>query len=395
LRPLIIIELNKYKVIDSFVYDNVVSLLIKRIFVRQKKYYMQTNSKSFSIQLIEKSSINDVDWVNLAFGNTFSDHMFSMDYENGAWGNGKVMPFQNIPMHPAMSAIHYGQSIFEGLKAYKCKSGKINIFRPELNAMRFAESAKRMCMPEVPESIFLEAIRTLIDLDRNWVPEVDGYSLYIRPFMFATDHLIGIKPSDSYKFMILTSPVGVYYSDSVKVKIEESYTRAAIGGVGRAKAAGNYGASLLPAKQCQLEGFHQLVWTDAIEHKYIEESGTMNIIFQIDGKLISPSENEDTILRGITKRTLIELAKEWGVEVEERRVSVEEIITAVRTGKLEDAFGAGTAATIAQIDIIGFRGEKLQLPPIETRQLSNRIKAYLDDVKYGKTEDIYGWNMTI
>jgi branched-chain amino acid aminotransferase len=395
LRPLIIIELNKYKVIDSFVYDNVVSLLIKRIFVRQKKYYMQTNSKSFSIQLIEKSSINDVDWVNLAFGNTFSDHMFSMDYENGAWGNGKVMPFQNIPMHPAMSAIHYGQSIFEGLKAYKCKSGKINIFRPELNAMRFAESAKRMCMPEVPESIFLEAIRTLIDLDRNWVPEVDGYSLYIRPFMFATDHLIGIKPSDSYKFMILTSPVGVYYSDSVKVKIEESYTRAAIGGVGRAKAAGNYGASLLPAKQCQLEGFHQLVWTDAIEHKYIEESGTMNIIFQIGGKLISPSENEDTILRGITKRTLIELAKEWGVEVEERRVSVEEIITAVRTGKLEDAFGAGTAATIAQIDIIGFRGEKLQLPPIETRQLSNRIKAYLDDVKYGKTEDIYGWNMTI
>jgi branched-chain amino acid aminotransferase len=395
LRPLIIIELNKYKVIDSFVYDNVVSLLIKRIFVRQKKYYMQTNSKSFSIQLIEKSSINDVDWVNLAFGNTFSDHMFSMDYENGAWGNGKVMPFQNIPMHPAMSAIHYGQSIFEGLKAYKCKSGKINIFRPELNAMRFAESAKRMCMPEVPESIFLEAIRTLIDLDRNWVPEVDGYSLYIRPFMFATDHLIGIKPSDSYKFMILTSPVGVYYSDSVKVKIEESYTRAAIGGVGRAKAAGNYGASLLPAKQCQLEGFHQLVWTDAIEHKYIEESGTMNIIFQIDGKLISPSEDADTILRGITKRTLIELAKEWGVEVEERRVTVEEIITAVRAGKLEDAFGAGTAATIAQIDIIGFRGEKLQLPPIETRQLSNRIKAYLDDVKYGKTEDIYGWNMTI
>ena len=356
---------------------------------------MQTHSKSFPIQLTEKSTFNDIDWDNLAFGKTFSDHMFSMDYENGAWVNGKVMPFQPIPMHPAMSAIHYGQSIFEGLKAYKSKNGQINIFRPELNAVRFAESAKRMCMPEVPESIFLEAIRTLIEVDRNWVPEGDGYSLYIRPFMFATDHLIGIKPSDSYKFMILTSPVGVYYSELVRVKIEESYTRAAIGGVGRAKAAGNYGASLLPAKQCQLEGFHQLVWTDAIEHKYIEESGTMNIIFQIDGKLISPSEDADTILRGITKRTLIELAKEWGVEVEERRVSVEEIISAVRAGKLEDAFGAGTAATIAQIDIIGFRDEKLQLPPIETRQLSNRIKAYLDDVKYGKIEDIYGWNMTI
>ena len=343
---------------------------------------MHTHSKSFPIQLTEKSTFNDIDWDNLAFGKTFSDHMFSMDYENGAWVNGKVMPFQPIPMHPAMSAIHYGQSIFEGLKAYKSKNGQINIFRPELNAVRFAESAKRMCMPEVPESIFLEAIRTLIEVDRNWVPEGDGYSLYIRPFMFATDHLIGIKPSDSYKFMILTSPVGVYYSELVRVKIEESYTRAAIGGVGRAKAAGNYGASLLPAKQCQLEGFHQLVWTDAIEHKYIEESGTMNIVFQIDGKLISPSEDADTILRGITKRTLIELAKEWGIEVEERRVTVE-------------AFGAGTAATIAQIDIIGFRDEKLQLPPIETRQLSNRIKAYLDDVKYGKIEDIYGWNLTI
>ena len=356
---------------------------------------MHTHSKSFPIQLTEKSTFNDIDWDNLAFGKTFSDHMFSMDYENGAWVNGKVMPFQPIPMHPAMSAIHYGQSIFEGLKAYKSKNGQINIFRPELNAVRFAESAKRMCMPEVPESIFLEAIKTLIEVDRNWVPEADGYSLYIRPFMFATDHLIGIKPSDSYKFMILTSPVGVYYSELVRVKIEESYTRAAIGGVGRAKAAGNYGASLLPAKQCQLEGFHQLVWTDAIEHKYIEESGTMNIVFQIDGKLISPSEDADTILRGITKRTLIELAKEWGIEVEERRVTVEEIISAVRAGKLEDAFGAGTAATIAQIDIIGFRDEKLQLPPIETRQLSNRIKAYLDDVKYGKIEDIYGWNMTI
>ena len=389
-------NLNKYKVIDSFAYNNIVRLVDKTyIRTSKKNNCMQTHSKSFPIQLTEKSTFNDIDWDNLAFGKTFSDHMFSMDYENGAWVNGKVMPFQPIPMHPAMSAIHYGQSIFEGLKAYKSKNGQINIFRPELNAVRFAESAKRMCMPEVPESIFLEAIRTLIEVDRNWVPEADGYSLYIRPFMFATDHLIGIKPSDSYKFMILTSPVGVYYSEPVRVKIEESYTRAAIGGVGRAKAAGNYGASLYPAKQCQLEGFHQLVWTDAIEHKYIEESGTMNIVFQIDGKLISPSEDADTILRGITKRTLIELAKEWGVEVEERRVTVEEIISAVRAGKLEDAFGAGTAATIAQIDIIGFRGEKLQLPPIETRQLSNRIKAYLDDVKYGKIEDIYGWNMTI
>lgn len=356
---------------------------------------MQAKSNVFPIQLNEDSQLNQVDWDNLEFGKTFSDHMFIMDYENGKWVNGKIIPFQPIPMHPAMSAVHYGQSIFEGLKAYKSKSGQVNIFRPKLNAQRFAESAKRMCMPEVPESIFLEAIRSLIELDQNWVPAKDGYSLYIRPFMFATDHFVGIKPSETYKFMILTSPVGVYYSEPVRVKIEEFYTRAAAGGVGRAKAAGNYGAALYPAKQCQLEGFHQLIWTDALEHKYIEESGTMNIVFQIGGKLITPSEDSDTILRGITKRSLIELATEWGVEVEERRVSVEEIVSASRNGTLEDAFGAGTAATIAQVDVIGYRDELLKLPPIETRVLSNRIKAYLNALKYGTIEDSHGWNMII
>lgn len=356
---------------------------------------MQTKSNVFPIQLNDDSQLNQVNWDNLEFGKTFSDHMFIMDYENGKWVNGKIIPFQPIPMHPAMSAVHYGQSIFEGLKAYKSKSGQVNIFRPKLNAQRFAESAKRMCMPEVPESVFLEALRSLIELDQNWVPTKDGYSLYIRPFMFATDHFVGIKPSETYKFMILTSPVGVYYSEPVRVKIEEFYTRAAVGGVGRAKAAGNYGAALYPAKQCQLEGFHQLIWTDALEHKYIEESGTMNIVFQIGGKLITPSEDSDTILRGITKRSLIELATEWGVEVEERRVSVEEIVSASRNGTLEDAFGAGTAATIAQVDVIGYRDELLKLPPIETRVLSNRIKSYLNALKYGAIEDSHGWNMTI
>lgn len=356
---------------------------------------MQTKSNAFPIHLNVDSQLNQVDWDNLEFGKTFSDHMFIMDFENGKWVNGKIIPFQPIPMHPAMSAVHYGQSIFEGLKAYKSKSGQVNIFRPKLNAQRFAESARRMCMPEVPETIFLEALRSLIELDQNWVPAKDGYALYIRPFMFATDHFVGIKPSDTYKFMILTSPVGVYYSEPVRVKIEEFYTRAAVGGVGRAKAAGSYGAALYPAKQCQLEGFNQLIWTDALEHKYIEESGTMNIVFQIGGKLITPSEDSDTILRGITKRSLIELATEWGIEVEERQVSVEEIVSASRNGTLEDAFGAGTAATIAQVDVIGYRDELLKLPPLETRVLSNRIKAYLNALKYGAIEDSHGWNMTI
>lgn len=356
---------------------------------------MSVSTINFSIQKAETSNFNAVDWDNLPFGKVFSDHMFLMEYADGEWKQGQIMPFQNISMHPAMSAIHYGQSIFEGLKAYRTINNEVNIFRPDMNAKRFAQSAQRMCMPEVPEEIFLEAIRKLVEIDSNWVTNKPGYSLYIRPYLFATDELVGIKPSDTYKFMIITSPVGMYYSEPVRVKIEEHFTRAAIGGVGRAKAAGNYGASLYPAKQCQIQGFHQLVWTDAKEHKYIEESGTMNIVFQIGGKLITPTEDADTILRGITKRSVLEVAKKWGFEVEERKVSVEEIITAAKNGTLEDAFGAGTAATIAQIAIIGYRDERLELPPLEGRTLSNKIKAYMDDMKAGRIDDEFGWNYKV
>lgn len=356
---------------------------------------MSTSTLSFTVKKVEESRIHQIDWENLAFGKSFSDHMFIMEYADGEWKKGNIVPFEPIPMHPAMSAIHYGQSIFEGLKAYRNKDGRVSIFRPDMNAKRFAESAQRMCMPEVPSEIFLEAIRQLVAIDQNWVTDKPGYSLYIRPFLFATDEFVGIKPAETYKFMVITSPVGAYYNEPVRVKIEEHYTRAAIGGVGRAKAAGNYGASLYPAKQCQLAGFHQLIWTDAVEHKYIEESGTMNVMFQIGGTLITPSEESDTILRGITKRSVIEVAKKWGIPVEERKVSVEEIITAARNGSLEDAFGAGTAATIAQIAVIGYRDEMLTLPPLETRTISNKIKSYMDALKAGEVEDELGWNLLV
>ena len=356
---------------------------------------MSTSTIKFSIQKTNKSKINQVDWENLPFGKVFSDHLFLMEYRDGQWQEGTIIPFAPIPMHPAMSAIHYGQSIFEGLKAYKNKAGEITIFRPNMNAKRFKESAERMCMPPVPEEIFVEAVRKLVEVDANWVTDKEGCSLYIRPYMFATDEYVGIKPSDTYKFMIITSPVGAYYSEPVRIKIEEHYTRAAAGGVGRAKAAGNYGASLYPAKQCQIQGFHQLLWTDAKEHKFIEESGTMNIMFQIGGKLITPSEDSDTILRGITKRSLIELAESWGIEVEERKVTVEEIVNAARNGSLEDAFGVGTAATIAQVAVIGYRDERLEMPAIETRTLSNKIKAHMDALKMGEIEDTFGWNFKV
>ena len=274
-------------------------------------------------------------------------------------------------------------------------NNEVSVFRPDMNAKRFNESAERMCMPTIPEDLFVEAIRQLVALDAEWVTSREGHSLYIRPFMYATDELVGIRPSRTYKFLIITTPVGHYYSEPVNVKIEKSYTRAASGGVGRAKAAGNYAASMYPALQAQKEGYHQLVWTDAAEHKYIEESGTMNIVFQIGDKLITPDENHDTILRGITKRSVFEIAKKWGVTVEERMVTVAEIVEAARNGTLKDAFGAGTAATIAPIAMIGYEDEKLMLPPVEERLLSNKIKKYLGDLKVGRIADEFGWNLLV
>ena len=352
---------------------------------------MTKDTISVKINRTETSRISEVDWDNLPFGKVFSDHMLVMDYKDGEWQTPEIMPFGSLSLHPATSAIHYGQSIFEGMKANRAENGDIMIFRPDMNEKRFAESCERMCMPVLPEGFFTELIKQTVDVDRDWVPTKDGYSLYIRPFLFATDDFIGIKPSETYKFIIFTCPVGAYYSQPVNVKIEEHYTRAAQGGVGRAKTAGNYAASLYPAKLAQEEGFHQLVWTDAAEHKYIEESGTMNIIFEIDGKLISPSEDMDTILRGVTKRTVLEIAKSWNVPVEERKVTVEEIVEAARAGKLTDAFGAGTAATIAPIAKIGFRDELFELPALETRTTSNKIKDFLTALKSGDTKDEWQW----
>ena len=346
---------------------------------------------TINIDKVKESRVKQIDWDNLPFGKVFSDHMLVMDYSDGEWQQPEIMPFGSLDLHPATSAIHYGQSVFEGMKANKDENGEVLLFRPEMNAHRFAESCERMCMPEIPEDLFVELVKRTVDIDRDWIPSKEGYSLYVRPYMFATDDFIGIKPSDNYKFIIFTCPVGAYYSQPVSVKIEEFYTRAAQGGVGRAKTAGNYAASLYPAKKAQEEGFHQLIWTDAAEHKYIEESGTMNILFEIDGVLVTPAEDMDTILRGVTKRSAVEIAEHWGVKVEERKVEVQEIVQALREGRVTDAFGAGTAATIAQVGKIGFRDEMFVLAPVESRGISNRIKKYLVDLKSGKIEDEMNW----
>lgn len=364
---------------------------ILSIFALQNFDIMANATREIRVERTNKTKLDQVDWENLPFGKVFSDHMLVMDYKDGEWQVPEVVPFESLSLHPATSAIHYGQSIFEGLKAYRNKDEEVVIFRPDKNAKRFKESCKRMCMPELPEELFLECVSKAVDVDRDWIPKKAGYSLYIRPFLFATDDYIGIKPSDNYKFMIFTCPVGAYYAEPLRVKIEEKYTRAASGGVGRAKTAGNYAASLYPAKLGKDQGYHQLVWTDAVNHEYIEESGTMNIMFVIDGTLVTPSEDSDTILPGITKRSVVELAHSWGMKVEERKVSVKEIMEGIKSGAVTEVFGAGTAATIAQIKTIGFRGEDYELSPIESRTFSNKVYKYLDDMKLGLEKDEFGW----
>lgn len=351
---------------------------------------MATDTMQIDIQKIKESKISTLDLDNLPFGRVFSDHMFVMDYQNGAWQKPTIQAFENLSLTPSTSVLHYGQTIFEGMKAYRNLEGEVFLFRANENAKRFNKSAERMCMPTIPEELFIEYIKTLVDLDREWIPRPDGYSMYIRPFMIATDPYVGIRASDSYKFMIFTCPVGAYYTEPVKVKIETNYTRAAHGGTGAAKAGGNYAASLYPAKLAQEQGYQQLIWTDALEHKYIEEAGTMNVVFQIGNKIITP-KSSDTILDGITRRSVMDVARDWGYETEERKVSIAEVIEAIENGELKDAFGAGTAATIAPIRIINYNGKDYELPNAKNREFTNKVLIYLDEYKHGKVEDKFNW----
>jgi branched-chain amino acid aminotransferase len=353
---------------------------------------MGTTISTIKITKTTNSRINEVDFENIPFGKVFSDHMFSMDYANGEWKNFEIIPFQNLNFSPAMSSLHYGQSIFEGMKAYR-KEDKIYTFRAKDNFERLNKSANRMCMPNIPNALVMDALEQLLKLDEKWIPDNDSNSLYLRPFMFATDEYVGIRPSETYKFIIFGCPVGSYYTEPLKVKIESHYTRAANGGVGEAKAAGNYAASLYPAKLAKADGYHQLLWTDSKEHKYIEESGTMNVMFVINGKLITP-DLSGTILPGITRRSVLEIVRSWGIEVEERKIEVSEIIDAMENGTLQEAFGAGTAATIAQIQTIGYEGKDYTLPTISERKISNKVLNFLTRLKRGQEEDKWGWIKT-
>lgn len=352
---------------------------------------MIAEDSMINIQPTQHSRLPQTDFDNLTFGREFSDHMFVMDYQNGQWQTPQIIPYQPLKVSPAVSVMHYGQAIFEGMKAFRTKDGKVTMFRPFENIRRFNISAERMCMPQVPEDIFIEALSQLLEQDREWIPKQKDASLYIRPFMYAADEYIGVKPSESYKFVIFTCPVNKYYKGAVKVKIETHYSRSVKGGTGFAKAAGNYAAALYPAKMAQKEGFDQLIWTDALTHEYIEESGTMNIVFRTGNKIISPAVSE-TILRGITRDSVLQLARDWGYEVEERPVKVAEIIDLLEQNKLDEAFGAGTAATIAPIGEIFFNERLYALSDPNTWEFSKKAAKEMELIKRGEAPDKHNWN---
>jgi branched-chain amino acid aminotransferase len=335
------------------------------------------DSVKIEMQHVKRSRVSEVDFNHLPFGKVYSDHMFMADFQGGEWKDLRILPYGKIALSPATPAIHYGQSIFEGLKAHRGPAGEALVFRPHDNWKRMNNSARRMCMPALPEELFMESLEALISLDRNWIPSANGSSLYIRPFMFSADEYIGIRPSQSFTYMVILAPVGSYYSHPVKVKIETLYTRAAPGGTGAAKTGGNYGAGIYPALLAQQAGYDQLIWTDARDHEYIEESGTMNVMFVIDDTLVTPALS-DSILPGITRDSVLTLARSWNMPVQERKVSVREIIQAAESDRLTEAFGVGTAATIAPIQTLGFEGTEYALPAVEKRPFSARVYETLE-----------------
>ncbi|MFD2518001.1 branched-chain amino acid aminotransferase [Salinimicrobium flavum] len=353
------------------------------------------NGLPLAIDVVEApaSKIDAVDFENLVFGNVFTDHMMMCDYEDGEWQTPRIQPYGPIQLEPSAKVFHYGQAIFEGMKAFKDDEDQVWLFRPEANIDRFNRSSVRLAIPEFPKEVFLEGLETLLNLDRDWIKQGFGSSLYIRPFVIATEPGVSASPSKNYKFMIICSPAKAYYSGEVRVVFAEQFSRAANGGVGFAKAAGNYGAQFYPTNLAKQEGFQQIVWTDASTHEYLEEAGTMNIFFRVGDKLLT-APISDRILDGITRKSVIALAEEFKVPVEVRRVTVKEIVEAAEKGELKEMFGAGTAATINPIKGFGYQGKRYELPEQENSYASF-FKTKLMEIQYNKAEDKFGWRYLV
>jgi len=353
-----------------------------------------TAAIDINITKVITSKINEISLENIPFGKYFTDHMLEADYQDGEWKNVEIKPYQPLLLEPSIAALHYGQAIFEGIKAYKDEDGNAFIFRPADNFKRFNVSAERMQMPTVPEDIFMEGMRMLVDIDKKWIPAMADHSLYIRPFMFSTDNVIGVKPSETYKFMIILSPTGPYYNAPMKIYVEEKYTRAAPGGVGFSKNAGNYGASMLATALAKKAGYDQVLWTDAFEHKYLQEVGTMNVFFIIGDTAVTPSLEEGTILSGVTRDSAITVLQEMGFKIEERKITIDDLINAHKSGALFEVFGTGTAATISLIKELKYKDYVMEFD-VGQWKTAPELKKRLNDIRYNKVPDNYGWMIKV
>ncbi|PQB05025.1 branched-chain amino acid aminotransferase [Aureitalea marina] len=349
---------------------------------------MTETNTNISIKQVQQSRVYQLDFDNIPLGTAFTDHMFVCDYTDGQWQNPQIQPMGLIPTHPAAMALHYGQAIFEGMKATVGADGIPRLFRPEMNAARLNFSARRLGMPDFPEDLFVEGLKALVKLEQNWIPKKEGSALYLRPFMYADEAFIGMRAATSYKFLIIASPSGPFFSRPIRLWAEKKYIRAAEGGTGQAKAAGNYAAAIRPTEIAKDKGFDQVLWLDAHEHRFIQEVGTMNIFFMIDGKIVTPAL-DGAILDGVTRRSVIELLVDFGYEVAQRAVTIEEVHQAAIDGTLQEAFGTGTAVGIAYIKEIGW-GEEI-IPVSDSHPLGERVNMELNKIKNGQLPDRFNW----
>jgi len=348
---------------------------------------------TLNVNKVKESKIGQVDFDNLPFGSQFTDHMFTCEYVDGNWQEPQIVPYGPLSIEPSAKVFHYGQAVFEGMKAFRDDQGGVSLFRPEENFERINKSSKRLAIPEFPKAYFFDGLEALLDIDNDWIKGGDGNSLYIRPFVIATQSGVSASPSDRYQFIIICSPAQAYYSSAVKVLFAEKYSRSADGGVGFAKAAGNYAAQFYPTNLAKEKGYDQVVWTDASTHEYLEEAGTMNIFFRVGDTLLT-APNNDRILDGVTRKSIIQLAKDANITVEVRRVSVSEIVDAAKRGDLKEMFGAGTATVVIPIKSFGYKNTDYALPE-QQDSYASRFKKSLKDIQYNRTEDPYGWRYII
>lgn len=351
------------------------------------------------IRFEEAAALKEKPQGPLGFGKIYTDYMYVAEYDKnkGGWWDQAIVPFGPIEMSPASMVLHYAQETFEGLKAYRTKDGTIQLFRPEMNARRFINSNERMSMPAVPEDMFVNAVRALVEKEAAWVPSGEGESLYIRPYMFATEEGVGVHPSAKYKFIIIASPSGAYYANGVnpvKIWVEDEYIRAAPGGTGFTKCGGNYAGSLKAQEKAEQAGYEQVLWLDGVNRKYVEEVGSMNVMFLIDGKVVT-APTDGTVLPGVTRNSIIHLLKDWGYEVEERHMSIDELMEAARDGKLQEAWGTGTAAVISPIGELCYKGEKYVINDFKTGDLTQKLYDTLTGIQWGELEDPYNWTQVV